>query len=185
MPTKNKVATKYYVFFGKIDRYDVLFSSNINHDIDNRHQQHDEMEVFHYLRVIKLQGTCIESDERDGDRLYITLYGEDRGSNSVGSTLADHKVLDKDGIQKWRKIRGESFPVYDPPDHIGHIDKVRGENAWNIYLWLPDSQFDRIAALLYSGRQTYAHLNELQKGRHKFLRWIELSTEHPAGDEVE
>jgi len=38
-------------------------------------------------------------------------------------------VLDEDGTWKYRRYRGEDIPVYDVPEGIGLIEKVRGRSA--------------------------------------------------------
>jgi len=100
MPTKRKPRKTYDVFFAKVDHYDVILGANLTLDIDKPRMQHDEMPIFNYLKVLKIEGTCICSDERDGASLYLSIYARDPGERDVGTTLKNYLVLKKDAHHK-------------------------------------------------------------------------------------
>ena len=64
------------------------------------------------------------------------------------ATLDDYHARNADRSPKYRKVRGVSRPVFEPPKGVGHLEKRRGENAWLGFLWVPPTTLNDMLALL-------------------------------------
>lgn len=156
MPAKKKTARKKRatkvetIFFAKVDRYHVTQGKNLNTDILRRQTRYDDTEVYDYLNVINITGTCIESDERDDAKLYLSIYAADENNPEIGGTLESRIIRDKDGAQATERYRGETYYKYDVPTDVGYIKKNRGEHGWHSFVRFPHREYDRLLTLLWS-----------------------------------
>ncbi|WP_019531297.1 hypothetical protein [Dasania marina] len=178
MATKKKPLIEHEHIVLSLRIFDICVGGGINCQIyDNRYAE-DSTRVFEFDQRIEIEGVCLWPNDREGSTYIITLYGDDRNTD-FNVQLKDFRELDKHGAPKSRK-RGDKYtPVYNPPDSIGYIDKVRGENFWFTAVWVPLTVSGSIQQLLTSVSEVYIDIHECKLGRRRFVRSIHFSTNDP------
>lgn len=97
----------------------------------------------------------------------------------VTAKLSGRHMMDDDGARKYRKVRGEEIPVYDVPDGLGLIEKVRGEKRWSGFCWVSPGTVSDMLALLPHVHPLYISIHERKVGRTRWINGLSLQMSHP------
>lgn len=168
----------------RLARHDVHVDASINPTVyaPQYALRSDEGDpVYKVVTHLTIIGLCTYPDDRVGDAYEVTIYGNDSPSLQLNATLKNVQARDKHGSPQYRRYRGREIPVYNPPaGGIGHIEKVRGERRWMVWLFLPSRFTQDALALLGHQRTLYLAINECQEGKSRWVRSIALQTTDPA-----
>jgi hypothetical protein len=82
---------------------------------------------------------------------------------------AGKKVLVKKGV-----------PVYDVPDGLGLIQKIRNKKEWTGFCWVSPGTVSDMLLLLPHVRPLYISIHERKVGRTRWINGLSLQMSHPA-----
>ena len=131
---------------------------------------------------MELEGLCDYPDERSGDRYVISVHGWETEEGEFEARLSDRHVKDEDGTRKYRKVRGEEISVYDVPDGLGLIEKVRRKKEWSGFCWVSPGTVSDMLTLLPHARPLYISIHERKVGRTRWINELTLQTMDPANE---
>jgi len=163
----------------KVTNYSIHAGGGINHETLDHRYAHDKTKVFRFDNAIEIVSLCTWPAERYNNEFLVNIRGQDSGIHNFNSELSDFHVLDKDGCRKYRKRGNYEIAVYEPPDSIGMIEKVRGQDAWQINAWLPLSTTSDLQRLVTSSQNIYIEIHEVKIGKRRALRSIQFSSKDP------
>lgn len=163
-----------------IDSFNIRIDAGINPELHDLRYAGSATRVYSHCGQIELMGRCHYPEERDGQEYRIDIYGEERRFGEFAKTLADVHVRDKDGHPKYRKRGDNYFPIYDPPDSIGFIDRTRGSQLWTACAWVPPGSVTDMMAVLPHIAPLYIAIQEVKFERRRKIRTITLQTSDPA-----
>jgi len=123
---------------------------------------------------------CIYPDEREGQKYSFTVYGREIHAVEFDATLSDCHVRDEDGTPKCRRARGKDIPVYEVPQGIGGIERVRGTMDWSGWCWISPRAVSDMLALFPNASPLYISLHERRIGRNRWINGLTLQTTDPA-----
>jgi hypothetical protein len=176
-----KPAVEYDYLTVTVDHYDLSTSAGINYESSDRRYQYDDTPIYDFSTSVELAGICQYPADREGHRVYINVYGDSLNRfMSLNATLRDYHVKDEAGDKKYRKRGGIDVPIYDPPDSIGYIEKIRGEAAWRGNIWVSTHLVNDMLSLLVQPKQLYLAIHEVKENRRRRIRSLSLQTSDPA-----
>lgn len=159
-----------------VDKFEVssLFGTNYE-----AHQKYalPETPVFRSYSQIELSGRILDPVNRCGYSIEISLSGIEPNQCHFKAQLQDFEVKDNAGHPKYRKSPNGNIPVYAPPTSIGIVEKVRGEQRWKAYAWIPPSLLTDILIILTNHSQVYVSINEVKKNRSRLITSISVNTD--------
>ena len=88
-------------------------------------------------------------------------------------------MLDRNGVPKYKKRGDLQLPIYEPPDSIGFVEKIRGAQAWQAAIWIPCSAILNMQCLITMSPEIYIELHEVKIGKRRAVRSINLQTNDP------
>jgi len=180
MDTKKKSPKpEYYTLFYKLTDYEVAVDASINYEVRDKRNQYSDANVYSFSSRMELEGVCIHHEDREGHIGLFTIYGTDSERHGLDIQLKDCHEMDDDGDRKYRRVRGQSVPVYNVPKGIGHIEKVRGEDAWAGWAWVKPQTFNDMLILLSSVKPIYISIHELKIGRVRHMVSFTLGNKDP------
>jgi len=163
----------------RVKDFSIHAGGGINYEIHDHRYAFDETRVYKFDNSIEIVSDCTWPEERIKDEFRVHIRGQDTGIFDFESTLSEHHVTDKNGCPKYRKRGKYEIPVYDPPDSIGMIEKVRGESVWQVNAWLPQSVTSDLQRLVTTCPNVYIEIHEVKTGKRRALRSIQLSSKDP------
>jgi len=179
-PLKKKPAVEYSLLSIPLDSYRASVDASINHQARDKRDHYADPRIYSFGSSLELEGTCDYPEERSGDKYTISVHGWETEEGQFGARLSDRHMLDEDGTRKYRKVRGEEVPVYDVPEGIGLIEKVRGERAWSGFCWVSPQTVSDMLILLPHVRPLYISIQERKVGRTRWINELSLQMSHPA-----
>jgi hypothetical protein len=121
----------------RVEGYEAHIDAAINH---NAHapqyalRPDDDDPLYTFTSHLRIIGKSIYPENRTGDRYELRIYGDDAPSRRLNVTLGDVHTRDEHGTLQFRTYRGRAIPVYSPPEGMGLLEKIRGENSWTGWL---------------------------------------------------
>jgi len=106
----------------------------------------------------------------------VTLYGSNGPDRGFDLTLRDVQERDEYRAPKYRGYRGRELPVFSEVKGMTRLSKVRGEDAWHAYIFVPLQSARDMLAILQGERQTFIAINGVKVGRDRWIRRIGLQT---------
>lgn len=165
-----------------VDRFDIHARDGVNPDLHQpRKYLYDEIPVWKSGISISVEGRFTEPASRRDCIASVTIYIRSEGAPFSGEQLGDYAVTDSDGTRRYRKDHGVAAPVYDPPDNIGFLSKVRGRNEWGAAAWLHEKVVEQMCAMLLAGRPTWLLVHENVYPRKRMIWEISLQLSDPEG----
>jgi len=179
---KKKISTaeQYEFVYIAISDFSAQVNASVNYEARMPRHQHDELRVYSFGSTLMVSGLCTYPEEREGHQYQITIYGREPGEGDLQAKLADYHVRDKNGMPKYRKSRGREVPVYDAPNGLGLLEKQRGLNFWNGWLWVPESTVAQMFTLVTSKQPVYIDIHERRIGRTPWINGFCLQTTDPS-----
>ena len=98
------------------------------------------------------------------------------------SKLSDFQVYDENRVPKYYKVRGEERPIFEPPNGVGYIERLRGTKDWTGCCWLPPQTVSDMLVLLTHITPLYVSIHELKLGRHRWIIGLTLQTTDAADE---
>ena len=138
--------------------------------------------MYKYVTRLKILGTAAYPSDRGGQRIEVTVYGDESPSRRVFPTLKDLQERGNYGEPLYRQYRGQSLPILRPPPGLGLLDKVRGEPMWTAWLNVAARLVSDMLILLSSGRELYLAIDERKIGRTRWVDGLSLQTTDPVDD---
>jgi hypothetical protein len=119
MKRRKKKQTEYAFITIEVDDYSVRCEAGINYHLHGSLYpfDHEDEPIYSFETVLHISGACTEPEDHAGHRCDITLYGmpdEQRNTPSI----KDLHERDEHGSPKYRKRRGQDYPVYAPAPPI-------------------------------------------------------------------
>lgn len=112
----------------------------------------------------------------------IEMRGHDAPSESTARKLRDIQAIDEHNAPQYRTYRGRHVPVNVPPPGLGIIDKVRGENAWQCYMFTTKAFVMETLAILRQPRTVFLTIHERVEDRKRWLQYLIIQTEDPVAE---
>lgn len=165
-----------------IDSFNIRIHAGINHKMHDLRHAGATTRVYSHCGQIELMGRCHYPEEKAGQSYRIDIYGEELRFGDFAKTLADVHVRDKYGQPKYRRRGDNYFPLYDPPDSIGFIDRTRGSQLWTACAWVPPGSVTDMMTVLPHMPTIYIAIQEVKFERRRKIRTITLQSIDPAED---
>ena len=162
---KNSAAVTYELLSIPLSGFGASVDASVNHEARDKRHHYADPKIYQFHTSVELEGVCDYPEERSGDSYIISVHGWENEEGKFKVRLSDRHVLDEDGARKYRKVRGEEIPVYDVPDGLGLIEKVRGEKRWSGFCWVSPGTVSDMLALLPHVSPLYMAIHECKVGR--------------------
>jgi hypothetical protein len=186
MPKREKTEDKHIHICIRIIGYEVCVQAGMNHAVyapEFAWNLDEDDPLYEFSTRIVLSGIGESPSARAGHHYEVTLVGEDTTSPRLRLTLRDVQARDgNSGVHLYRSYRGKQIPVFHPPAGIGTVGKVRGENRWTAYFFVPPSVVANALTLLGHDRDLYLSLHERTLKRRHWIQNLSLQTSDPADE---
>ena len=182
MPTrKSKKIKPEYIFSSfKVKKHSSHINMSVNHDIYDKRYAYEKTKIFSFHNHFELSGKYSYPDERLNQSITITIYTKDIDDFELNSVLDDYHVKDKDGFRKYKKRNGKETPIYEHPESIGFMERIRIRKSWQGCVWLHPQVGSDMLALIASGKTIYLSADEIKLGKKHLIRGVTLQTTNPA-----
>lgn len=181
MPKKRAKTKKINTLLAlRLQRYSGHVGAAINSELHIPAFRYEGTRIFSFSSRLELAATAYWPEERAGQEFAFTIYGLSHYDERLQQTLKDCQERDNEGGLRYRKVRGELRPVYDVPEGIGILDKVRGTQNWTGAAWVAPHTISDMLALLPTVDPLYVFLHEVKVGRNRWIKGITLQTTDPA-----
>lgn len=166
----------------RLEHYEASIEARINHhayapqyawDLD------DDDPVYEFADRTVITGISTYPPERKDDHYELTIYGTESPSHRLNAKLKDIHARDKYGSPKYREYRGKQIPIYQPPNGLGLVDKVRGERRWTAWLFVTPRFINDLLVLLGHQRNLFLTLHERKVDRSRWVQGMTLQTSDP------
>lgn len=180
MKRRNRKEPDYAFIAIKVDDYSVRADAGINSGLlgSPRLIDNEEEPVHDFATKLEISGICTDPADRAGHRFEISMYGT-QDIDQRTPRIKDLQERDKEGDYRYRTYRGREYPVYTPPPPVAYIDKVRGENRWITWLWVPPRMVTDNLIILSGDKQAYISLHEIKEGRKRRIQNLAVQTTDP------
>src|SRR5262245_25241496 len=113
----------------RVDHFEVRSAVAINSNLYMPHPINDieDEPVVQSETWLELHCTLVEPSDRVGQRLELTMGGDDRGRTRA--TMADIQARDEAGERVYRTYRGAQVRVYDQPKGFALLDAGRPQGS--------------------------------------------------------
>lgn len=141
----------------------------------------DENELAHSFGTgLDLIAVTHWPEERAEEEFWLSIYGLKPMDWRLRRRLKDYQAVDEQGSLKYRKYRGDYYPIYELPKQIGYLQKNRHYGVWAGAAWVsPDVASDMLTMLLHI-EAPYLALHEIRISRKRGIVRISLQTNDPA-----
>ena len=181
MPKKRAKAKKFNALLAlRLQRYSAHVDASINSELHMPAFRYEGTKIYSFDSRLELAATAYWPDERAGEEFAFTIYGLSHYDERLQQTLKDCQERDDKGDLRFRKVRGELRPVYDVPEGIGILNKVRGTQNWTGAAWVAPNTISDMLTLLPTVDPLYVFLHEVKIGRNRWIKGITLQTTDPA-----
>lgn len=181
MKRKVKSKTPEYTFLViKICDYKSSVNAGINHNIMDTRKALSSEPIYNFYSDVEVTGKSTYPEERANCKYTIHISCYDSSSSKLTATLKDHHVIDKERHPKYRKHRGNLYPVYNAPKLLGFIDKLRGLDEWTCHFFVAPQTITDMLILLSTDKQLFIAIHEFKEGRYRQARSISIQTVDPA-----
>ncbi|MBB6521038.1 hypothetical protein [Pseudoteredinibacter isoporae] len=179
MPRKTAPKSKHIHWDFRVDRFNASVMAGISSDILNPRFWAPKNKIYNFYSTIELTSTCIEPEELAGAVYTFMVYGYESRFEDFSSVLGDYAARNKDGSVMYRKVRGLSEEVYEPPKDIGLIDRNMGKRNWMGSLHVPPTLLNDMLVVLTGVSPAYLCVHELREGRERRIIGFTLQTKEP------
>ena len=176
---KKTSSSEYSITHAELTGYSASIDASINHKVREPRYYEDDAKVYDFGSHLELEGHFIHSEDREEEKIQLTIYGSGSGHCDFELTLADCQIRDDNGSLKYRKVRGKEVPVYDVPKGIGYIECQRGARAWWGCVWVKQRTVTDMLTLLPNVRPLFIAIHERHIGRTRWIAGLTLVTENP------
>lgn len=169
----------------RIDRHEARFDASVNHNAyapEHAFRLDEKDPVYCFNASLVVSGTVSDPTHRRGDQYELVFHGDDSPSISHNLTLKDIHERDEHHSLKYRLYRGSQIPIYAAPKGLGHLQKMRGENRWTAWIFVPNRFVSDMLTLLGHGRTLFLVLHERKVGRTRWIASTCLQTTDPANE---
>jgi hypothetical protein len=156
-PRKKTPSVEYELLSIPLSGFGASVDASVNPYARDKRHHYADPKIYSFGTSLELEGVCDYPEERSGDRYFISVHGWETEEGKFESRLSDRHVMDDDGTWKYRKVRGEEIPVYDVPEGIGLIEKVRGEKRWSGFCCVSPGTVSDMLTLLLIFPRFYGH----------------------------
>lgn len=163
----------------EITNYHLSVNAGRNYEIANLKWCNSDTKVFRCETHLEIEGKCIFPEELNDYEYRISVYGTNYHDDRFLLTLDDCHAKDKDGRDIYKTAKGERVPVYEIPDSIGCISKVRGHKYWHGAVWVLPSAVTDMMTVLPHRKPLYLEIYRIKSERSHLIRSISLRTENP------
>ena len=180
MARAKKPIEDYSLLSIRIQNHKARVGASINHRAKDKRQQHDDLRVYEFASSLEIGGLCTYPEDRLWQGFFITVYGNQPDTGDLNSRLREYHAKDKNEEPIYRKSRGYHRPVYEVPKGVGLLEKVRGENSWSGWVWVPEMTVAMMLTLLDGSGPVFAELHERRVERNRWINGLAVQTADPA-----
>ena len=177
---KKSPAVEYELLSIPLSGYRASVDASVNPYARDKRHHYADPKIYSFGTSLELEGVCNYPEERSGESYVISVHGWETEEGKFEDRLSDRHVMDEDGTRKYRKVRCDEVPVYDVPEGIGLIEKVRGEKRWTGFCWVSPGTVSDMLSLLPHVRPLYVSIHEHKVGRTRWINGLTLQMSHPA-----
>ena len=119
-----------------VNEYDVGLDGGINTDILGYRSGLTDREapIYYFGSSVKLGGLCSYPEDRANHYYEVQLLCSPALSDRLSQKVKDLHKVDKSDMPIYRKYKNMSVPVYEKPFGLALVEKVRGKDAWSIWM---------------------------------------------------
>lgn len=181
MPKKSAKSKKTYTFLAlRLRQHSAHVDASINHELHSPNFRCENTRIYSFTSHIELDATAYWPDERADEEFSFTIYGLSPYNQKLKKTLNNCHERDEEGALRFQKVRGELRPVYNVPQGIGLLNKIRGTQNWSGTAWVGPNTISDMLQLLTTVAPLYIFLHELRIARKRWIKGITLQTTDPA-----
>jgi hypothetical protein len=140
----------------------------------------DEAAIHVTDSMLSLRGTCIHPEDRAGERFDVSLFASTPREHGLSLRIKDLHASDANGSPRYAKRRGVLEPVYVEPPPVARMRKIRGENAWEVYMRAEPQMITHGLLILAVYKLVYLTIHERRVSRKREVRSLGLQTTYPA-----
>ena len=178
-PRKKTPSVEYELLSIPLSGFVASVDASVNHKARDRRHHYRDPKIYSFGSSVELVGVCDYPEERSGESYVISVHGWETEEGEFEARLSDRHVMDEDGMRKYRKVRGKEIPMYDVPEGIDLIEKVRGEKRWSGFCWVSPGTVSDMLLLLPHVRPLYISIHERKVGRTRWINGLTLQMSHP------
>lgn len=166
----------------KVDRYDARVEAALHMDARGEHPYYNRPNdlVFPTHTTLDIYGNIAYPDERVGELFRLTVIGET--SSDPPLILKNVQVRDEHNIPQYRTIRGTTYPVYDSPQGLTALERMREARGWRAWIFSAPHFVTELLVLLPSNSQLYLSVQEKKADRKRWVQSVSLQTTDPASE---
>ncbi len=151
----------------------------LNHDIYEKRYRHGGTRVYSWYTHLALHGVCVYPEERLATNFRLDIFDRDEHQTGFNATLDSYHVRGSDNARLYRKRHGTEEAVYEPPNSIGYLEKIRGENAWAGSVFVTNSTASNILSMSQCQQKLYLNIHEMKEGRNRRIFSISVENHDP------
>lgn len=173
-----------HTFLGiRIDSHEVAVGRSINSALVGNiiiQNIDDDSPVFTSTTRIDISGTCTFPASRATGK--YTLAIRSTQMRPLEPKVQDIRVRGKDNLPAYRQHGSRQIPVYKCPLGFSTLEKIRGANAWQAALSVPECTASDILAMLAqsASRPIYVSIHEHRHEGERWIRELYVQTKNPA-----
>ena len=187
MPRKKgqpaKPAVEHTSLAVQVEQYEAEFEAGIHHyaySPEYAWNLDEDDPLYEFTSRLIISGLFTYPEDRAGDKFELTLRGDDAPSRRLHLQLKDIQARNEYGSPQYRQYRGKQIPVFQPPNGLGLLDKVRGERRWTAYLFVNTRFVGETFALLNHQKPIYVGIHERKIDRRRWVQSVSVQTMDPA-----
>ena len=178
-PRKKKPSVEYELLSIPLSSYRASVDASVNPYARDKRHHYADPKIYSFGTSVELEGVCDYPEDRAGEMYTIMVNGWENEEGKFDARLSDRHVRDEDGMPIYHKVRGEEIPVYDVPEGLGLIEKVRGEKRWTGFCWVSPRTVSDMLLLLPHVSPLYIAIHERKVGRTRWINALSLQMSHP------
>ena len=185
-PRQRKPSVEHNHLTVEVVSYEADVSAGVNYDAYDPHHALllDECDpVYQFSTHVMIKGIPTAPKSREGNAFELQILSEARPSSNLDLMLKDIHKRNEYEAPEYRPYRGKQIPVYDPPNGVGLIDKVRGKDAWTSWIFVKPGFVSDALRLLALDKQLYLSVHERKEGRSRWVQNVSIQTEAPEAEE--
>lgn len=166
----------------RVEQYEACVQTSVNHNVYAPQHAWDSDEnnpLYPFSTRLTITGISTHPETRAGEAYELTVYGDDARSRRHNTTLKDAQTRDEHESPQYREYRGRQIPVYNPPNGLGLLEKVRGEPRWIAWLFVAPRFVNDALVLLGQGRNLFLAIHEHREKRARWIQAVSLQTADP------
>ena len=171
--------TEYSFTAIQITNYDIYIDSSINYEVRDKRHHFDDAKIYDFSSYIKFHGSCMDSQGINDRKYEIIAYGSEAQPGDFDLKLSDCHLQDEKGFRQFRKYRGREVPIYNIPNGIGMLTRLKGSQITFGSAWVSPETITNMLAVLPHVSPIYLSIHERLIEGQRWIIGLTLQTSDP------